>query len=135
MRIHHMGFFTPKLEVFVKFYTSKLEFSAGEVVSLPKKLMNELFGLRDSCRMVKLSREDIILEVFEPENTSVMVPSGLHTGCNHWGLAVPDKAEFIQGLKKEGIPIIEFNKNGKILCFVRDPDGNSIEISDAGRKK
>lgn len=128
MHIHHLGFFTPDLKTLTDFYTSKLGFTAGEAAVLPETLMKALFCVHDSCRMVKLSREGVMLEVFEPETKQVEEPPELHIGCNHWGLAVSHKEEFIRHLKEAGVPLIEYDKNGKTVCLIQDPDGNSIEL-------
>jgi catechol 2,3-dioxygenase-like lactoylglutathione lyase family enzyme len=49
-------------------------------------------------------------------------------GINHWGMNVRDKDAAIRGFEKKGIPIIKFDARGKWIYFIKDPDGNLIEI-------
>jgi hypothetical protein len=54
-----------------------------------------------------------------------------HGGPSHLGIAVPDVHRFAERLREQGIelaiPITEF-VSGVPVTFIRDPEGNLIEI-------
>ena len=56
----------------------------------------------------------------------------LHTdgqpGFNHFGLWVEDKARFCRRLAAEGVEVIEAPYKDRFVYFIKDPDGNRIEI-------
>ena len=69
------------------------------------------------------------IELFEPLNKrtkSVLKASGNH----HWGFCVKDRTKFCSSLKKKRVPLIELDRGGFISYFIKDPDGNMIEIRD-----
>jgi catechol 2,3-dioxygenase-like lactoylglutathione lyase family enzyme len=50
------------------------------------------------------------------------------SGYNHWGLGVEDKESYIIRLEKMGVPLLRLEGNGKFIYFIKDPEGNLIEI-------
>ena len=63
------------------------------------------------------------------ENLLMDVPEK-HTGFTHIALEITDRSEVVEHLEKVGIPITETVKlpDGTVFFFVRDPDGNVIEL-------
>jgi catechol 2,3-dioxygenase-like lactoylglutathione lyase family enzyme len=49
-------------------------------------------------------------------------------GYNHWALGVGDKEMFVRGLEKKGVRILKLEGTGRFIFFVKDPEGNLIEI-------
>ncbi len=56
-------------------------------------------------------------------------------GYNHWGLDVEDKNSFIRELEKKGVPLLNLEGTGRFIYFVKDPEGNTIEIYEKQAKK
>ncbi len=63
------------------------------------------------------------------ENLLMDVPEK-HTGFTHIALEITDRSEVVEHLEKVGIPITETVElpDGTVFFFVRDPDGNVIEL-------
>lgn len=51
-------------------------------------------------------------------------------GYNHWGLRVNNRVAFCRSLKKKRVKVIEITRNNRKVYFIKDPDGNLIEMRD-----
>jgi len=124
----HIGLFAQDAKKMLDFYTRKLGFTASEERQLPASIMTSIFGLDSECLMVKLKLDDIVLEIFSPANI-VLTPSRENkSGYNHWGITVADKAEYCRRLEKNGVEIIKTSYKERFVYFIRDPEGNLIEV-------
>lgn len=127
----HIGLLSYRAEDLIRFYVDRLGFTEGASRSLSRDLMEAIFSIPGECRMTKLHRENLTLEVFsplgfEPESeASAYVP-----GFNHFALSTGDKQRFCRDLEAQGIPVITCAYQDRFVYFVVDPDGNRIEIFD-----
>ena len=78
--------------------------------------------------MLKLHRGDITLEVFSSQDIKLTPRADTQIGYNHFGLWVEDKKQFCRQLANQGVEVIEAPYKDRFVFFVKDPDGNRIEI-------
>ncbi len=124
----HLGLISDDPTALIRFYTEKLGFSEGENRTIPSDLVHEIFGLPVECRMTKLHRGEMILEVFSPLGLEIEPRADTQAGYNHFGLWVEDKKQFCRQLAEQGVEVIETPYKDRFVYFVKDPDGNRIEI-------
>ena len=124
----HLGLISDDPATLIRFYTEKLGFSEGEHRTIPRDLVQEIFGLPVECRMLKLHRGDITLEVFSSQDIKLTPRADTQIGYNHFGLWVEDKKQFCRQLADQGVEVIEAPYKDRFVFFVKDPDGNRIEI-------
>jgi catechol 2,3-dioxygenase-like lactoylglutathione lyase family enzyme len=127
----HLGLISNNPEGLIRFYTEKLGFTEGESRALPSGLVETVFGLQVECRMTKLHRGEVTLEVFSPQDLQLRPLADRQAGYNHFGLWVEDKKSFCRRLADQGVEVIEAPYQDRFVYFVKDPDGNRIEIFDA----
>lgn len=125
---NHIGLQTDSSQTLIRFYTEKLGFEKGETRTIPKDLMDRIFGLSWECRMTKLRFGRVILEIFSPENMQLEKKSVNSKGLNHWGLEVENRETFILECEQKGVDLLKIDRNGRFIYFIKDPDGNLIEI-------
>jgi len=126
MRIHHIAISVKDLKKSVKFY-------------------EEHFGFKEVDRFTKpdwdgeacvLELEDMKLEIFGFNDFEENKNSGWNlktVGLNHFGIQVNNVPAKYKELKDKSIDIDEPVK-GTIcawFCFLRDPDGISVELYEA----
>ncbi|MBN1222077.1 MAG: VOC family protein [Candidatus Aminicenantes bacterium] len=128
MACHHIGIFTRNPKRLIPFYTQGLGFSEGEMRVLPPDLMGKIFGLASECQLTKLSQDGAVIEVFSPVEYEVDDCSPRTSGYNHWGLEVEDKEAYVRILEERGVPVLKVDNRGRTIFFVKDPEGNLIEI-------
>jgi len=133
MDCHHIGILTRNPEKMISFYTRGLGFSQGETRILDSGLMEKIFGLSSECRMTKLTKSDAVVEVFSPVDINPDEYSQPVKGYNHWALEVGDKESYIRALDERQVPVLKIDHDGRKIYFLRDPEGNLIEIYE--RKK
>ena len=126
--IHHVGIFTNNPLKLIKFYTEKIGFKTETTKMVSETLMKEIFSISTECKLTRLKYGQIILEIFSPENIKLRQKEEDASGYNHWSLAVEDKDAFCQELINQGVSIIKAEHKGQFICFIKDPDGNLIEI-------
>lgn len=125
---HHIGIFTNNPAELIGFYTEKLGFKQGITKIVPEKIMAPIFGLSSAFSLTKLTSGRMTIEVLCPENYRLKEKDGDSAGYNHWCLGVDDKEAFCNGLERRGVHIIRVENNGRHICFIKDPDGNLIEL-------
>jgi catechol 2,3-dioxygenase-like lactoylglutathione lyase family enzyme len=127
--VHHIGLCTNNPEELIRFYTDKLGFIDVGTKTVGRELMEKIFGIPADCIMTKLRRESALIEIFTSKNVRFSDAVKSARGLNHWGFEVKDKESFAAGLKKRGVEVTRLEGSGnKILLFIRDPDGNLIEL-------
>ena len=113
-----------------EFYIHVLKFELGKESTLAKSLVKDIFGIAADCRFVKLHKNGFMVEIFQPLSPEFQARVAGQVGMNHWGYCVADRSIFVEKLRREGLPVIEIDRNGRSAYFLVDPDGNRIEIRD-----
>ncbi|MFC2157703.1 VOC family protein [Acidobacteriota bacterium] len=129
--IHHIGLFTAKPEELIEFYTKKLGFALLGTKVVSAYHMEQIFGLKRESPVAKLKRQDVILELFSPGNIDSSLSGEFRPGLNHWGIEVESEETFLAEMLPMGVDIFPVDFNGRIIHFIRDPDGNLIEICES----
>ena len=130
-RIHHFGLFTAKPDELIEFYTKKLGFVLLGTKVVSASHMEQIFGLRKQSPVAKLKRQDVILELFSPDHIDIPLPGESGLGLNHWGLEVESVETFLTEMEPMGVDIVSVDFNGRIIHFIRDPEGNLIEVCES----
>jgi catechol 2,3-dioxygenase-like lactoylglutathione lyase family enzyme len=125
---HHFGILARNPENLKEFYVKWLGFEEGETRLLPADLVNQIFGIPSPCYLTKLSHGSLVLEIFSLTDIDTQERKYATVGYNHWGMGVEDKEQFVQDLKKKNVPVMEIEHSGRMIYFVKDPEGNLIEI-------
>jgi nicotinamidase/pyrazinamidase len=124
----HMAIITGNSEKLKRFYIDTLGFKKEKEEKLPGSIAKLALGITSECRFVRLVSGDLKLELFEPASSKPEKKRDTASGYNHWGFRTHDKEKLINRLKKRKVEIIEIERNSHTVHFVRDPDGNRIEI-------
>ncbi len=124
----HIGLFTNDPERLLDFYTRIMEFDKISDSILDKSIMKSIFGINIKCRFIKLSKGELMLEIFTPIEQKSQVQTKI--GINHFGYKQNNKIKFVQRLKEQGQNLITIKKNNHSIYFIKDPDGNLIELRE-----
>ena len=114
----------------VNFYTQKLEFSIMKKEKLSKSVMRSVFGLASEGEFTRLVSGNAKIEIFHTTTGCLRKNDNQTCGYNHWAMRVEDKNEFIRKIIKKGVRIVHIKRNDHSVYFIKDPDGNRIEIKD-----
>jgi len=121
--INHVGLRVRDLEAARAFY-EKLGFAfiAGPMGPEPVAIMEHPSGVNINFILnasADASEANVLMDV--PEK---------HTGFTHIALEITDRLDALAHLERAGIPITETVElpDGTVFFFVRDPDGNVIEL-------
>ncbi len=121
--INHVGLRVRDLETSRAFYEKLgFEFIVGPIGPEPVAVMLHPSGVNINFILnasEAASKENLLMDA--PEK---------HTGFAHIALEITDRSEVVEHLEKVGIPITETVElpDGTMFFFVRDPDGNVIEL-------
>ena len=125
---HHIGLFGQDPESLVSFYVEKLGFEHEGSKIISADWMDKIFGIPDACRLIKLVLGSAVVEIFVPQSGGSVCRTASSRGYNHWGLGVGNKETYVSRLEKKGVPLLKLEGTGKTIYFVKDPEGNLIEI-------
>jgi catechol 2,3-dioxygenase-like lactoylglutathione lyase family enzyme len=125
---HHFGILARDPIKLKEFYIESLGFEEGETRLLPDDLVNRIFSIPSPCYLTKLKHGSLVLEVFSLTDLQAEKRASVTGGYNHWGMGVEDKERFVEDLKQKNVPVIEIEHSGRLIYFVKDPEGNLIEI-------
>ncbi len=125
---HHFGILARNPEKLKDFYIKDLGFEEEETRLLPADLVNQIFGIPSPCTLTKLKFGSLVLEIFFLTERQTEKRAPVTSGYNHWGMGVEDKEQFVRDLKRKNIPLMEVERSGRVIYFVKDPEENLIEI-------
>jgi catechol 2,3-dioxygenase-like lactoylglutathione lyase family enzyme len=125
---HHFGILARNPEKLIEFYVKKLGFEEGETRLLSADLVNQIFGIPSPSSLTKLKCGSLVLEVFSITDMDAQERKSVTAGYNHWGMRVEDKEQYVKDLKQKDVPVLEIEHSGRMIYFVKDPEGNLIEI-------
>ena len=125
---HHFGILAGDPITLKEFYIESLGFEEGETRLLPADLVNQIFSIPSPCYLTKLKHGSLVLEVFSLTDLQTEKKAPATAGYNHWGMGVEDKERFVEDLKQRNVPVMEIEHSGRLIYFVRDPEGNLVEI-------
>jgi len=128
---HHLGIFTNNPSSLIKFYKEKLGFEEGGTKLVSRDLMEKIFGIPSSCSLTKLRLGQSVLEIISPQSLNLKRKEYDISGYNHWALEVADKEKFCQELRQKGVVVLEVEREDRRIFFVKDPEGNLIEIYES----
>jgi catechol 2,3-dioxygenase-like lactoylglutathione lyase family enzyme len=134
MDCHHIGLFTKDPQRLIQYYTQKLGFVEGGARVLSPELTEQIFGIRDECRLIKLTQDQAAIEIFTPLHSDLVDSSPRTAGYNHWALEVEDKEAYVQLLEERDVPVTKIDHQGRKLYFISDPEGNRIELYEPKRQ-
>ena len=124
---NHIGLITRKPKTLIDYYISVLGFEKGESRTLSRDLMEAIFGIPIEAKLTKLHFGKVVLEVFSCDG-DLRDKDIQGCGYNHWGLSVDDKEAFIREKETAGAHILRIKYKDRFIYFIKDPDGNLIEV-------
>ncbi len=122
-RINHVGLRVRNLDSAREFYEKLgFEFIVGPIGPEPVAVMEHPTGININFILnasADASDDNLLMDV--PEK---------HTGFTHIALEITNRREVEAQLEEVGIPITETVElpDGTVFFFIRDPDGNVIEL-------
>jgi len=128
VKCDHIGLFSQNPDILVPFYKEKLGFEHKGTRPISKEWMTRIFGLSAECQLIKMCHGSLVLEIFVPQSGELGSKITPSAGYNHWGLGVEDKELFVHELESNGVSVLKLKGTGRFTCFVKDPEGNLIEI-------
>jgi catechol 2,3-dioxygenase-like lactoylglutathione lyase family enzyme len=135
IKFNHIGIFTGHHKRLLDFYLPVLGFKKEYQAILPAEVMYPIFGIPHECHMIKLIGGGITLEIFWLDDYKLKGKGRWMSGYNHFGLEVKDRDRFIKRLKARfKARIVKVDRGGHFAYFIRDPDGNLIEVKEALKK-
>ena len=126
----------------LEFYVGMLGMVQVEQHQLPPESISGVFGLTNaSGQSTRLSIPDspgILIDIMEMNGPQAEfdIPQLGSVGACHMALTVDDLHETVQSLKANGVEFIsdpvtfDLTDGSVTVCFMRDPDGNFVEIME-----
>ncbi|MFC5277257.1 VOC family protein [Halorubrum rubrum] len=133
---HHAGVTVSDLDRAVAFYTRVFDLAVVAEFSVGGEAFADAVGVAGaSASFAHLEAGGIRVELveYDPEGEPMPARSLDRPGATHLGLAVDDVAAFHDELADDVETLSEprTTESGTTILFVRDPDGNLIEVLDA----
>lgn len=125
---HHIGLLSRNPEKLVQFYIEQLGFEHLGTKTIFKDWMTQIFGLPAECQLVKLQSGPLILEIFSCAESELNGRDNRAIGYNHWSMGVENKESFVQELERKGVPVLKLKGKDQFIYFIKDPEGNLLEI-------
>jgi catechol 2,3-dioxygenase-like lactoylglutathione lyase family enzyme len=125
---HHIGLFSRYPDKLLPFYTEKLGFEHRGAKLISKEWMTRIFGMPAECQLIKLCCGSAVVEIFVPLAEGLQKKTIPSVGYNHWGLGVDDKEAYVRQLEEKGVSMLKLEGTGKFIYFIKDPEGNLIEV-------
>ena len=133
---HHVGITVADLDRAVEFYVETFDFDLLTEFSVGGDAFAEAVAVDDaSAEFAHLDAGDAVVELvaYDPTGDPTVDPELNRPGATHLGLSVDDVEAFHDGLADdvETLSPPRTTESGTTILFVRDPEGNLIEVLDA----
>ena len=130
---HHVGITVADLDRAVEFYTETFGFEVLSRFSVAGEAFETGVGVPGAeAQFVHLDADGVRLELvtYDPSGDDAAAGAVNETGAKHVGFAVDDVAAFYDGLDAgvETLSPPQETESGTTICFLRDPEGNLIEV-------
>ena len=137
MGISHLTFNSSNLEASLRFYCDLLGFKKKFEICIPESIpeTSPFFALRGRPSITYLQAPDgNLIEIFTPTpGLSEKDPIEARVGYAHMSLRVSDIKVAAEQLKAEGVRFdseISLGPDNTYQVWIRDPDGNRIELME-----
>lgn len=133
---HHVGVTVSDLDRAVDFYAETFGLDVVSEFSVGGDAFAEAVGVEGaSAEFAHLDAGDAIVELvaYDPAGEETADPELNRSGATHLGLTVDDVEAFYADLAAdvETLSPPRTTESGTTILFVRDPEGNLIEVLDA----
>ena len=126
MRLHHVALACSSPERAERFYHDILGLSKIKTFRLSKELSEQIFEISHEYEMITYGSDLFIIELF------ITPPSKIEVGVvNHFCLQVDDREELLKKCESVGLEVKRIKKEDSIVTFIKDFDGNLIEIKES----
>jgi catechol 2,3-dioxygenase-like lactoylglutathione lyase family enzyme len=130
---HHVGVTVSDLERSIEFYRDVLGFELIDRFDVGGEAFADAVGVDGaSARFAHLDAGNVRLELvaYDPERAAREEPTLNEPGAIHVGLAVNDLESFFAALPDDVPTLSEprTTESGTSICFLRDPEGNLVEL-------
>ena len=125
MLLKHVGLVCRTEDHADRFYRDLLGLNKSEPKKLTSDLSRAIFNLDVELQLIDYKNDDTHFEVFIT-NLIDFTPAVIAHQC----LEVGDLPEFIDRCRDLNVEINQIPKGGKILTFIKDFDGNLLEIKE-----
>ena len=128
----HIGFNTADLDAALRFYCGLFGMQVQRQAIAPEDLPEDapLYPLRGKPFITWLTDGATVLELFSPmpgRDANAVTANSL--GFTHFAIGVPDVRAAVAALREAGVTIdSEPQEGGSQAAWIRDPDGNRIEL-------
>ena len=128
--IHHIGLVCSDIQKSEQFYTEHFGLKRARETAVPATETQKIFGINSAAHIIALAAEGgQEIELFEFPDAKHLKPA--QGAISHLALFVGNRRECHDRLKAKGIDTIFIDRGeGRYVYFVKDPDGNLIELRE-----
>ena len=131
--LNHIGHCVSDIERSERFYVEVFGFTVARAMDVPDRPTDKLLGLPAplGVRASYLEKEGFVLELLRfglGENPKARDRAMNEPGLTHFSFSVDDIAATCAAVVQHGGSVIEDSDLGGLAIFVRDPDGQRIEL-------
>ncbi|ELZ80543.1 VOC family protein [Haloferax larsenii] len=136
LRAHHVGITVQDLDRTLEFYRDVLGLSVLDTFSVSGEAFSTAVDVPNATgRFAHLDGGDVRVELveYDPEGESLPDASLNRPGAAHLGLSVDDVDAVVDQFPAhvETLSEPQTTESGTRIAFVRDPEGNLVELLDA----
>ncbi|MFW6320711.1 MAG: VOC family protein [Halohasta sp.] len=137
LRTHHVGITVSDLDRTAAFYRETFGLSVAAEFEVSGEAFATGVDIEDaSARFVHLDGGSVRIELveYEPAGDGRETPRLNNAGATHLGFEIEDLDAFYEGLSPsvETLSPPQTTATGTRICFVRDPEGNLVELLEPG---
>ncbi len=127
--VNHIGIFVNNLKAMLDFYETVLGMKRHHHFTVEAKNIKDLFGVEYPAEVWVLEAENINIELIRLLKTESGKPE-IVNGLHHIAFKIAQPEEIVNQARDLGLPVNRTFHKDHMVYFIKDLEGNSIEISE-----
>ena len=123
--LKHIGIHSSSIENAIKFYKELLGFIIAYEFDVESELAEKIFGIDSDFHVLMFEQNELFIEVFISQKFSEEKKT-----INHFCIEIKNRDNFIAKCRLNTVDVISIDRGDRVTIFIKDYDGNLIEVKD-----
>ncbi len=125
INLKHIGIHSSSIENAISFYKDLLNFRVAYEFDVESELAKRIFEIESDFHVIMFEQNGLFIEVFVSSTFSEEKKT-----INHFCIELKNRDDFIAKCRKKNVDVTSIERGDRVTVFIKDHDGNLIEVKE-----